>query len=143
MFDHLHDEHSTSAKERRAIIEEYTRFELLEPSKVQAPPPLGRPIQALGKPVEALLCEEEACGFISINHSVMRKHCNKTHGWKRKKEDPEHWSKVKAQTFFTSGGFRWYFIVHVGENQSASSLRVGEHEEQEMAAIKNEWAEVW
>lgn len=104
------------------------------------------PIRALGEPVDALSYEEEECGFISINHSVIGKHCNKMHGWKWKKEEPEHWHEVKVQTFFNSGGLRRYFIVRAVERQPVDSLRGGEDDDKgegEIAAIKSEWAEAW
>lgn len=89
LFDHLRDEHPIGIEEQRAIVKKYAQFELLEPSKVQLPP-LGPPIQALGNPVKAFLCEEEERGFVSINNSVTRKHCNKAHDWRWNKEDPAH-----------------------------------------------------
>jgi len=143
---HLRDQHAVSVKERRATIQRYDQFEVLEPADVPLPPPLRPPIRALGEPVDAFLCEEEECGFISINHSVIGKHCNKMHGWKWKKEEPEHWHEVKVQTFFNSGGLRRYFIVRAVECQPVDSLRGGEDDdggEGEIAAIKSEWAEAW
>lgn len=68
------------------------------------------------------------------------------HGWKWKKEEPEHWHEVKLQTFFNSGGLRRYFIVRAVERQPVDSLRGGEDDDKgegEIAAIKSEWAEAW
>ncbi|KAL2356365.1 hypothetical protein BJ546DRAFT_601037 [Cryomyces antarcticus] len=137
LHDHLRDQHATNIKERRAIVEKYAQYELLEPRNVPLPPPLGSPIEGLGKPVEAFLCEEEECGFVSTNHSVIRKHCNTKHDWKWKKEDPEYWTKVKAQTFFTGGGFRRYFVVHAAEDHSIA-VALGQEDKDNAAAIKRE-----
>ena len=80
LYNHLRDEHKTiPIVERRVIVERYTRCELEEPAKVQLPQPLGPFIEALGRPVKALQCDGEACGFISINRQAMKKHCNQAH----------------------------------------------------------------
>lgn len=107
---------------------------------MQLPPPLEPPIQALGKPIEALLCEEEERGFITINDSVLRKHSNKEDNWSWAKEEPEHWTRVKVQTFFT-GRFRRYFVMHVPEDRSVNPCLTKE-DEAEAAVIKRQWKEV-
>ncbi|TKA70157.1 hypothetical protein B0A49_13150, partial [Cryomyces minteri] len=128
-----------SAKERKAIVEKYARYKLSEPLDVPLPPPLESPIKALSGPVDAFLCEEEECSFISINRSVIGQHCNQAHDWKWKKEDSEHWKKVKAQTFFT-GRFRRYFVVHAAEDHSIA-VALGQGDKDSAAAIKREWSE--
>jgi len=73
--------------------------------------------------VEAFLCDTEECGFISKNCSVVVQHCNQAHGWHSSKKDPEHWTDVKVQTFFTRGSFQHYFTVHVPEEQKQETRR--------------------
>ena len=90
LHDHLRDQHTTSVKDRRAIIEKYAHCEVLEPAQVQLPPPLRPPIPALGKPIEALHCDGEECEDISINESVILKHSNKKHDWRSTEEDLVH-----------------------------------------------------
>jgi len=79
---HLRDYHPITLKQRKAITRKYAQHELLEPTSVPLPPPLEAPFKALGKPVDAFLCEEEECGFVSISRSATAKHCNKSHDWK-------------------------------------------------------------
>jgi hypothetical protein len=151
--DHLRDKHAEIAIEgRRAIIERYAGCERWEPAKVQLPPPLGPPIPALGQPLKALQCNEKVCGFISINRKEMLKHCNKIHNWRHSTKTPVHWNAVHVQTFFTSGGFRRYFVVRVidtddnsehGERDNSQQARnnlITEYAD-DAAIIKQEWTE--
>ncbi|KAF3029165.1 hypothetical protein E8E12_000446 [Didymella heteroderae] len=69
------------------------------------------PFLALGEPLDAFVCEEEECGYISISRPVIAQHCNTKHEWQSKKDDRNHWMPVKAQTFFRTGGFQRYFTV--------------------------------
>jgi superfamily II DNA/RNA helicase len=41
----------------------------------------------------------------------VRRHCNRAHKWTSTKQERKHWTSVKAQTFFTSGGLQRYFAV--------------------------------
>jgi len=120
---HLRDQHSIPAKARKAIVAKYNSYSLPGPKEIPLPPPFGRPFEALAAPVEAFLCDAEECGFISKNRSVVAQHCNQAHGWRSSKKDPEHWTDVKVQTFFTRGGFQRYFTVHVPEEQEQETRR--------------------
>ena len=42
------------------------------------------------------------------------------HEWKSSKNDREHWTSVKVQTFFASSGFERYFTVHAREEEATS-----------------------
>ena len=44
------------------------------------PPPFRPPFKILGKPIDAFLCDEEVCKFISINHNGVRKYSKKIYG---------------------------------------------------------------
>ncbi len=156
LHDHLRDKHTTiGIEQRRAIVEEHMQHELQKPGKVRQPPALGPPIPALGQPVKALQCSDEACGHISINRKTMQQHCNRTHGWRHSTADPKHWNRVHVQTFFTSGGFRRYFVVQIpgssndehndernNENQPArASVAPEDADAGDTAIIRREWAD--
>lgn len=139
---HLEKYHSVAAKDRRAIVNKYAQYTILEPPRVPLPAPLEPPLGVLGKPIDGFLCEEEECGFISINRSVIAQHCNKVHDWQSTKRDREHWSKVKVQTFFRTGGFQRYFVVHAPEENGSVNPSLTKEDEAEAAAIKREWKEI-
>ena len=40
--------------------------------------------------MEAFLCDDEACEFISKNRDNIRKYYNKMHDWKSTKNDRDH-----------------------------------------------------
>ncbi len=52
--------------------------------------PLEPPLKVLGKPIDGFLYEEEECGFISINQSVIAQHYNKVYNWQLTKRDRAH-----------------------------------------------------
>ncbi len=109
---YLCDKHGgINIKECYVIIKKYTGCEISEPAKVQLPPLLELLILVLGQPVRALQCDGETCEFISINHKEILKHCNRVHDWRYSIRSPVHWKTVHAQTFFISGGYRWYFVI--------------------------------
>jgi len=139
---HLEKHHSVAAKDRRAIVNKYAQYTVLEPPRVPLPAPLEPPLEVLGKPIDGFLCEEEECGFISINRSVIAQHCNKVHNWQSTKRDRAHWSKVKVQTFFRTGGFQRYFVVHAPEENGLVEPSLTKEDEAEAAAIKREWREI-
>jgi len=112
---HLRDQHSIPAKARKATVEEYRSCALLDPTELSLPPPFGPPFNALAAPIRAFLCDKEECSFVSKNRGVTARHCNHAHGWHSSKEDRKHWTSVQVQTFFVSGGFQRYFIVHIPE----------------------------
>ena len=111
LSNHLRTQHSGSTKEKSAVVKKFASLEILQPSKVQLPPPLEQPIESLGKPRDAFVCDEEECGFITISRDEIRKHCNKEHDWRSTKRDQEHWHHVYVQTFFSNGGRQRYFTV--------------------------------
>lgn len=101
---HLRDSHTIAVGDRRAIAGRYAALSLAKPAEVPLPPPLSPPFEALGQPMDGILCDEEECGFISINRTRMRMHCNKEHGWRSKQNQREHWTSTEVQTFFSSSG---------------------------------------
>jgi hypothetical protein len=108
---HLRTYHSGNMKEKRAIADIFTKYNIREPKDVSLPPPLGMPIPALGKPQAAFVCYEPECQYISINRKGIRVHCNKNHDWKSSRGQPEHWNRAWVQTFFKSAGLQRYFTV--------------------------------
>jgi len=47
---------------------------------VPLPPPFGLLFEILRKPIDAFLCDEEVCGFISINYNRVWKYSKKIYG---------------------------------------------------------------
>ncbi|KAH7020668.1 hypothetical protein B0J12DRAFT_746545 [Macrophomina phaseolina] len=141
----LRDAHLVTAKDRRAIVEKYAGLALARPEEVQLPPPLEPPLDALGRSVDALLCAQTGCGFISVSADGMRKHCKREHGlgWSRRKE-AELALRVKAQSFFPSNGLQRYFTVSVLEGGrgraggQATGRREGKRKE-EVGKLLAEW----
>ena len=64
---HLRDHHSTDSKMRRALKHKYDHLKLQNPRNVRLPPPLGPPFLILGVLLDAFICEEEECSYISIS----------------------------------------------------------------------------
>jgi hypothetical protein len=108
---HLRDSHCGTKKQRQAVVDAYSQFITCDPKNVLLPSPLGLPLNVLGRPLLAFICEEPECERISISRDEMRKHCNTTHDWKSSKEDREHWHHVWVQTFFKSTGLQKYFTT--------------------------------
>lgn len=96
---------------RRALKHKYDHLKLQNLRNVRLPPPLGLLFLILGELLDAFVCEEEECGYISISRLGIAQHCNTKHGWHSSKDDRKHWIAVKAQTFFRTGGFQRYFAV--------------------------------
>ncbi|THX18980.1 hypothetical protein D6D12_10783, partial [Aureobasidium pullulans] len=120
------------------------------PSEVQLPPPLKEPIESLGKPRDAYICDEEECGFITISRDEIRKHCNQTHEWRSTKEDQEHWHHVYVQTFFSNGGRQRYFTVDyddpdavegttVSRNTQEDAVSTGRQHDFNISQVLEEW----
>ncbi|KAK5111072.1 hypothetical protein LTR85_012291 [Meristemomyces frigidus] len=109
--NHLRTFHSLDAARRKLLARKYGRLAVLKPADVPLPPPCGPPFNVLGSALDAFLCEEEECGVISTSRTKMGQHCNQTHDWKSTKEDKEHWTSVKVQTFFFTSGLQRYFVV--------------------------------
>lgn len=122
---HLQEYHFGDPKDKSAISRQFRQYEVLSPALIQLPPPLELPFDLLGKPKNAFICDEEECGFISINRSEIAKHCNKTHLWRSSKADREHWHHVFVQTFFSSGGFQKYFTVDYNEQRGGQGQPSG------------------
>jgi hypothetical protein len=110
---HLRDAHSISAKERKALNQQYqlSQLQLVEPRAIALPPSNQPPIQALGPPLAALQCNELGCNYITISRNRMQKHCHQDHSWFSSKEDRQHWTPIQAQTFFRTSGYQQYFQV--------------------------------
>ena len=119
--NHLRTEHSGTAKEKEAVANKYAGLEILKPAEVPLPSPLQQPIESLGKPRDAFICDEEECGYITVSRDEIRKHCNKKHDWRSTKDDREHWHQVYVQTFFTHGGLQRYFTVDYIEDPADGS----------------------
>ncbi|GAB7357797.1 hypothetical protein MBLNU459_g0613t1 [Dothideomycetes sp. NU459] len=138
---HLRESHLGKAKDKQQVVRMFSDCEVADPREVLVPPPLEAPIEALGKPRLAFLCEEDECNYISTNRSEMGKHCNKKHNWKSTKGDLEHWHQVYVQTFFSAGGFQKYFTVDWNERdqtqQSRSTLRY--EDEVDILSIEEDW----
>ena len=118
---HLRDEHAVAAKVRKIIVSKHASLVLAKPTDVRQPPPLGEAFDALKPPVDALLCDEAGCGFISIQPTWIRHHCNTAHNWRATTTKKQHWTSVKAQTFFTAQALRRYFAVRVPDETRGST----------------------
>lgn len=121
-------------------MQEYSRLELLKPHEVSMPEPIGRPFESLGKPVKALICEEDECEFISLNRSVMAQHCNNKHKWISTRGQREVWHGIWVQTFFVAGKQK-YFSVQWSKEQDDNGERaeLGALEEVEYDIIQENW----
>jgi hypothetical protein len=126
--NHLRIFHKTSKKERLAITELYSQYNVREAKDVLLPAPLQAPIEHLQRPRQAFICEEPECEYISISRDMLRKHCNRVHEWRATDGRREYWHRVWVQTFFTAGSER-YFTVDYEEGegrQVGSSLNTQE-----------------
>lgn len=138
---HLRDHHSVDSKTRRALKQKYSDLKVQKPKDVRLPLPLGPPLPILGEPLNAFVCNEEECGYVSISRPVIAQHCNKTHGWHSRKDNREHWVPVKVQTFFRTGGHQRYFTVLPSAAEPAVLCRTATGHETEVAIILNEYKE--
>lgn len=150
LSNHLRTHHSGSTKEKSAVVKKFASLHTLQPSEVQLPPPLKEPIESLGKPRDAYICDEEECGFITISRDEIRKHCNQTHEWRSTKEDQEHWHHVYVQTFFSNGGRQRYFTVDyddpdavegttVSRNTQEDAVSTGRQHDFNISQVLEEW----
>lgn len=108
---HLQDYHTGKAKEKREVLNQYAQFELANPQDIQLPDPLHEPIDELGKPLRALICEEEECEFITIHREAMRRHCKVKHDWHSTRGQREYWHEIWAQTFFIAGKQKYFSVL--------------------------------
>jgi hypothetical protein len=107
---HLQD-HEIHALIRRTVIEKCALQRIAMPQDVRQPLPFEPPFDMLGPPVDALLCAEPGCGFASTEPKTTRAHCKRVHNWRSTAQEKRHWTRVKAQTFFTSTYLQRYFAV--------------------------------
>lgn len=75
--------------------------------------------------MDVFYCDE--LDHIAASLDSIQKHC-KVHGWFWSKQNPAHWTKVKAQTFFGTG-FQRYFIVKCQEDTCSQAEVVEEDED--------------
>ena len=113
---HLRDTHCLGKKRRDVLLEKYGILLLRPPKEVRLPEPGGPLFPSLGPPVEALLYDD--CIHITTSKDRIQKYY-KVHNWWFSKDDPKHWTKVKAQTFF-GYIFQRYFTVVIQEHPEAS-----------------------
>jgi superfamily II DNA helicase RecQ len=118
---HLRDKHAVAARVRKIIVAKHAFLALARPADVRQPPALEPPFSMLRDPVDALLCSEAGCGFISVQPTWIRRHCNKVHDWRATAGERQYWTSVKAQTFFTARASRRYFAVRVADEETSSS----------------------
>lgn len=129
LSSHLRTEHSGTPKEKAAVARKYSHLQILNPTQAQLPPPLEPPIQSLGRPRDAFICNEEECGYITVSRHEIRKHCNKDHEWRSTKADREHWHHIFVQSFVSTGGRQRYFTVDYEEENAIDNIEV-EHNNQ-------------
>jgi hypothetical protein len=118
---HLRDKHAVAAGARKVIVSKYGLLAVAKPADVQQPAPFGPLFSELQQPVDALLCNEAGCGFISVQPTWIRRHCNTVHSWRATAGEKQHWTSVKAQTFFTRRALRRYFAVRVAADETRGS----------------------
>jgi hypothetical protein len=61
LADHLSRNHTGSKKERSDVCKQYKSLVLYNAKDVPLPPPLEKPIPALGEPQRAFICREPEC----------------------------------------------------------------------------------
>ena len=119
---HLRDQHGVASEERKSIVEHCRQWQMAAPQDVELPAPLGPPIEQLGEPLDVYQCRITSnCGFCTANKIRMQKHCNNVHQTAWSSKDVTLCEKVKAQTFFRTGGLQRYFVVKVADNDRAPS----------------------
>ena len=119
---HLRDQHGVASEERKSVVEHCRQWQIAAPQDVELPAPLGPPIEQLGEPLDVYQCRITSdCGFCTANKIRMQKHCNNAHQTAWSSKDVALCEKVKAQTFFRTGGLQRYFVVKVADNSRAPS----------------------
>ena len=139
LAQHLYKLHTIEASVRRQIVQEYSGLELLDPKHVPLPEPLGQPFECLGKPVKALICEEEECEYITINRSVMGQHCNKRHHWRSTKTQQEFWHDVWVQSFFGSSKQRYFTVIWSESNNTETVSGADVTDKIEIGIVQDDW----
>jgi hypothetical protein len=139
---HLCDSHNLRIKRRTPLLQKYGSLARPAPKDVQLPEHGGPPFKALGKPLDALLCD--ACTHISVSLDGMQKH-SKDHGWRFSKENTTHWSHVKVQTFFGKGYQRYFIVkdeaVEVGDGTQDQESDLEDDEAAAEKQLVQEWAQ--
>ena len=136
--EHLRKHHSIDSKARRQVVQRYSSLALLEPQDVPLPEPLRQPFEALGKPIRALICEEEECEYITINRSVIGQHCNKTHKWKSTRGQQEYWHDIWVQSFFGSRRQRYFSVLWSEEENGQNTTGLDALDKIEVDIIQDE-----
>jgi len=106
---HLLHHHHVPASTRRQVVDCFRRLKPLDPAEVKLPDEPAKAIAALGKPLTRLQCK--ACGHITINTNILRKHCKKEHQQSWTGDKSLLYDTISVQTFFRSGGMQKYFRV--------------------------------
>ena len=132
---HLRTEHvSLPLMNRKAILERYSRCDLVRPSDVCSPPPGGPSIVGLRDPVDAYRCLTDGCGWLSSHENGIQHHVKSRHDHSlRQSVGSAHlWTSVKAQTFFTIGLVKWFVVRPVesveDENEHVQQRRRQSHD---------------
>jgi len=136
---HLRDHHATSAKERKAIVEKYSCFQVKRPEEANLPRPMGLPFKVLGEPLNGFRCAKEDCEKITISVEALRMHCKKEHGLRWTGDTSRLYTKVKVQTFFRTGGLQQYFVVNALEDADGSEALLSGDKKAEVDALLGEW----
>lgn len=134
---HLRDYHSIPKKERELIRKEYSNVSIIELNKAQLPLPLEPPIKELGKPLDGFLCDQDHCGFITVNTTRLRQHYKKVHRVPWTKNTIALLQKVKVQTFSQTPGQQRYFIVK--ELDAPSEVVPPYEHREEIGRLVDEW----
>jgi hypothetical protein len=76
---HLRDYHSGSTKEKKAVVQLFERYQLSDLKGVTLLPLLEELFASLRKPLNAFICNEPECRYISINQNNVRIYYNQAH----------------------------------------------------------------
>jgi hypothetical protein len=112
---HLRQRHAVSIRQRREIVQHFSKLALVVPAAVELSEEPATPFQELGQPLDGLQCR--TCRWRTTNTDQMRMHCKKDHQqpWTGKKS--ELYQHVKVQTFFSSRGLQKYFLINLGVSE--------------------------
>ena len=122
---HLRKYHALPAQRRSRIVEKYSGVLRRGPGEVKLPSPGARPIEVLGDPLEGFQCRSQGCDHITLNESVLKKHCKTKHGVSWVGDTSTLFQRVKVQTFFRAGGLQRYFVVRGQEEPRSPGARMG------------------
>ena len=142
LHDHLRDQHVTTPAHRTAIVQHYARFPRLPPQDVLLPLAQGSAFSQLGPPIKAFECDGNSCGFITVNISEIRKHCNRVHHWRASRHEKSYWHTVHAQTFFRNPQVRRYFTVVVQHDEATTLVPQTVEDQHDIQIVQQQWAEL-